>query len=85
MLESFAGMDYSINMLSDVNLIKRGGFIGLSIAVADLVILSSPLACLMLFKNRSIFSYLAKLIFYFISALLFGLLIVELAVEVESA
>jgi hypothetical protein len=71
MLESLVGIEYLVKMLSDVNLIKNGGIIGLTIAIADFLILSSPLVCLISFKNRSIFSYFMKLVFYISLTLLF--------------
>jgi hypothetical protein len=85
MIEGFAGIDYFLNMLSDVNLIQKGGLIGLTIVIADLVILSSPIICLRLFENRGILSFFLNIIFCFILTLLFGVLIVGFAVEIKAA
>ena len=84
MLEGFAGIQYLVKMLWDLDLIEKGGFLGLTIVITDLLILSSPLVCLILFKNRGLFSYILILIFYLIFALLFGFLIVGFAVQIIS-
>lgn len=84
MLERLTGIEYLLRMLTDINLIKNGGIIGFTIVVADFLILSSPVACLILFKNSSILSYFMKLVIYIILALLFGVLIVGFAVEIKS-
>jgi hypothetical protein len=85
MIEGFAGIDYLLNMLSDINLIEKGGLISLTIVVADFIILSSPIICLRLFENRGILSFFMNFIFCFVLTLLFGVLIVGFAVEIKAA
>jgi hypothetical protein len=85
MLEGFSGINYFISMLSDFSLIQKGGLIGMMIVIADLVILSSPLGCLALFKYHGIIRYFVNLVFCFILTVLFGVLIVGFAVEIKSA
>ncbi len=84
MLERLTGIEYLLKMLTDINLIENGGIIGLTIVIADFLILSSPLACLILFKNSSILIFFMKFTIYIILVLLFGVLIVGFAVEIKS-